>query len=1175
MAPPFPEKPPPDTYADAATPNPDSTADTATPHPAGPGGRAAAAFAPGASVAGRYEIVRFIAAGGMGEVYEALDRMLGTHVALKTIRPELVARPHMLERFRREILLARRVTHRNVCRIFDLGHQPAEPGPGLTFLTMELLRGETLRERLSRGRLGAAEALPLAAQMAEALGAAHDAGVVHRDFKSANVMLVPPGSTESEPRAVVTDFGLAWAAGDELSAITHPDHLIGTPAYVAPEQVEGRAVTAAADIYALGVVLYEMVTGRLPFQGDSPLSTVLKRFREDPASPRDHVPGLGPHWEAVILRCLERDPRDRFASAREVIQALRGEQVAPPPRLAARAWRRRLALAGAAGALVLIAAGAYRWSRRAVPAAADPAAAGQELAPPPARPARRSVAVLGFKNLSGRREQGWLSTALAEMLTAELAAGERLRTVPGESVSRMKTDLGLGDADSLGADTLGRVRSHTGADVVLLGSYLSHGPPGAQQLRIDLRLQDTAEGESVAALTETGTEEQLFDLVSRVGRRLRESLGAGELSAAEADTLKALLPSNPEAARLYAEGLARLRRFDALAARSLLEQAAKADPGYAPAQAALAEAWTALGYDAKAAEAARRAYEGAGAFSRAERLAIEARFRQAAREWPKAVELYRTLWTFFPDDLDHGLRLANAQISAGQGQDARATLAALRKLPAPASEDPRIELTEALASEALGDFKAEREQASRAAVKAQVLGASLLLARARLAEAWALRQLGQPREATAAALAARTLYEAAADRGGVALSLLYLSNGLEDAGDLDGARRAAEEGLAIRREIGDEHGTARMLNTLANVLDAQGDLPGARRRREESLVLFRKVGNPYGMAVATFNLANIKAKTGDHPGALAAYEESLAGFRKVGNRMGIAAALTGLGNELKERGDFTAARRHYDEALVLNREGGDGVGQSICLDNLGLMALLLGQVEEARAHYEESLRLARAAENQGFIATALAGLGEVLLWKDDLAGARRRHEEALAIRTRTGETKAAAESRMLLAALALEEGRAREAESQLRDLPEAFLKAGSPEDEASARALHARALLAVGDVAAAQAEVRKARALVRAVTPPEVRFPVAVAEGRVRAATGDSAGAARSLEATAREARAAGLTAYELQARLAAAEVEIRAGRAEAGRGRLREVQSEARAKGLGLLARQAAGALG
>ena len=1163
MAPPFPKDPRPDTYADevlAATPTPHGP----VPDWRGPG------FAPGVVLAGRYRIDRFIAAGGMGEVYEAEDRMLGTHVALKTIRAELVARDQVMERFKREILLARRVTHRNVCRIFDLGHHPASTGgPGVTFLTMELLRGETLRARLARGPMGPREALPLAGQMAAALAAAHDAGVVHRDFKTANVMLEPPGSSEPGPRLVVTDFGLAWAAGDDLASITHPDHLVGTPAYVAPEQAEGHDVTAAADIYAFGVVLYEMVTGRLPFEGDSPLSTVLKRFREDPASPLDHAPGLGPEWESVILRCLERDPHDRFASARDAVRALGGESAPTASMAGARARAassRRLAVPGGVIALVLIAAGAAVWTRRtAAPVVPAPAAARALPAT-----ARRSVAVLGFKDLSATRDHAWLSTALGEMLTTELAAGERLRTVPGENVARMKTDLRLPDAESLGRDSLARVRSHTGADVVLLGSYLTHGPPGAQQLRIDLRLQDTASGESVATLTETGSEARLFDLVSRAGRRLRESLGTGELSPADAGTLRAALPASPAAARLYAEGLARLRRFDALGARRLLEDATRADPGYAPAQAALAEAWSALGYDARAAEAARRAYEGAGDFSRAERLAIEARYRAVSREWPKAVELYRSLWTFFPDDLDHGLRLANAQISAGQGQDARVTLAAVRKLPAPASDDPRIELTEAMASEALGDFKAQLAQAERAAAKAQARGASLLLARARLSEAWAERHLGRPREATAASLAARRLYEDAGDRGGVALSLLFLSNGLEDEGDLAGARRAAEEGLAIRREIGDDHGMARMLNTLANVLDAQGDLVGARRRREEALALFRKVANPYGVAVATFNLANIKAKTGDHDVAKASYEEALAGFRKVGNQMGIGSALTGLGNEMKERGEFAAARRHYDEALAAHRETGDVVAQSICRANLGFMALMMGQVGEAQKHYEESLRLARSAENKIFIATALVGMGEVLAWKDDTAGARRRHEEALAIRTEVGEERGAAESRMLIAALDLERGEPREAETQLRGLPDAFKKFGSPEYEAWARALRARALLGVGDVPAAQAEVNAARARLHGVVPPEVRYAVAVAEGRVRAAAGDLAGAARSLEATASDARAAGLKGYELEARLAGAEVALKSGRIEPGRVQLREIDSEATAAGLARLARQA-----
>jgi predicted negative regulator of RcsB-dependent stress response len=259
----------------------------------------------------------------------------------------------------------------------------------------------------------------------------------------------------------------------------------------------------------------------------------------------------------------------------------------------------------------------------------------------------------------------------------------------------------------------------------------------------------------------------------------------------------------------------------------------------------------------------------------------------------------------------------------------------------------------------------------------------------------------------------------------------------------------------------------------------------------------------------------------------------------------------------------------------MHRETGDVVGQSIIRANLGFMALLLASLDEAQAHYEDGLQLARGAENKNLIATSLTGLGEVLLRRGDLAGARHRHEEALAMRSQMGEEKGAGESRMLLAGLTLEEGRARDAEAQLRGLPDAFRKVGAPEHEVHARAFHARALLAVGEVAAAQSEMRRARGLASPVIPPEVRFALAVAEGRVRAAAGDTAGATKSLEATAAEARAAGLKGYELEARLALAEVEMGSGRAEAGRARLRDIVSEARAKGLELLARQAAARAG
>src|SRR5262249_6242243 len=189
-------------------------------------------LAPGTELADRYRIVGFIAAGGMGEVYEAMDLALATHVAVKTIRSDLAAKEQVMERFRREVLLARRVTHINVCRIFDLGQHSSAAGT-VTFLTMELLPGETLLRLLQRaGPLTTSQAFPLVTQMAAALAAAHEAGVVHRDFKAANVMLVPGQSEGSPVRAVVTDFGLAWA-GDASRTLTRSDQLVGTPAYVA------------------------------------------------------------------------------------------------------------------------------------------------------------------------------------------------------------------------------------------------------------------------------------------------------------------------------------------------------------------------------------------------------------------------------------------------------------------------------------------------------------------------------------------------------------------------------------------------------------------------------------------------------------------------------------------------------------------------------------------------------------------------------------------------------------------------------------------------------------------------------------------------------------------------------------------------------------------------------
>jgi eukaryotic-like serine/threonine-protein kinase len=295
-------------------------------------------FSPQDVISGRFKVIRFIGKGGMGEVYEAQDLELRVRVALKAIRPEISSDPVTISRFRHEIQLARKVTHPNVCRIFDLGRHRLSSGVEITFLTMELLEGETLAAHLRRQvRLATEEALLLVEQMAEALAAAHAARVIHRDFKPSNVILVP---SDTKTRAVVTDFGLARALepmGSETISglLTTPEQLVGTPPYMAPEQLEGSEATPATDLYALGLVMYEMVTGKLPFSSRSGLGQILWRLKGLPPSPRVHSPDLDPRWESAIMRCLQTAPASRFQDAGEVMRALgRASEtgVAPSPR---------------------------------------------------------------------------------------------------------------------------------------------------------------------------------------------------------------------------------------------------------------------------------------------------------------------------------------------------------------------------------------------------------------------------------------------------------------------------------------------------------------------------------------------------------------------------------------------------------------------------------------------------------------------------------------------------------------------------------------------------------------------------------------------------------------------------------------------------------------------------
>ena len=301
-------------------------------------------FSSGELIAGRYEIIRFIAQGGIGEVYEVEDRELGGRFALKTLQDAAAREEGARERFRREIQLARRVTHRNVCRIYEAGTHDGHGRLPQLFLTMELLQGETLEQRIEKsGPLSPEDTVPLLRQMVAGLEAAHACGVVHRDFKSSNVMLEPPDSEfgTGVGRVVITDFGLARVVEEDEQALfrtVDSSGISGTVAFMAPEQLKDEASSPATDVYALGVVLFQMVTGRVPFNTKSSLSSLMQLLQEDAPSPRSLVPTLSKRWERVILRCLEKRPEDRFASALEVAEALRSRNRIQIPSQVRRRW---------------------------------------------------------------------------------------------------------------------------------------------------------------------------------------------------------------------------------------------------------------------------------------------------------------------------------------------------------------------------------------------------------------------------------------------------------------------------------------------------------------------------------------------------------------------------------------------------------------------------------------------------------------------------------------------------------------------------------------------------------------------------------------------------------------------------------------------------------------------
>lgn len=720
-----------------------------------------------------------------------------------------------------------------------------------------------------------------------------------------------------------------------------------------------------------------------------------------------------------------------------------------------------------------------------------------EPTPPPAVaevPSRLSVAILGFKNLSQQTETDWLSTALSEMLSTELAAGDDLRLVPGESVSRMKRELEVPEVDALAPETLAVVGRNLGIEYVIAGSYLALGQEGERDLRLNLLVQRTDGADDAIRFSQAGGESDIFDLVVDTAVSLRSRLDLGDLTSAQAEAAEATLSTSPEAMRLYAQGLEKMRDFEVAEARDLLGRAVASDSGFALAHAALSEAWLALGYDSEAAKSAQKAFELSAGLPRQHSLLIEGRFHETAAAWDEAIGTYEALFRFYPDSIDYGLRLARAQGTSGSSADALQTIDTLRRL---GREDPRIELLEAEVTYGAFDYERSLAAAREAEEQGKRHSAKILVAEALRVQGRALMQLDRRDEAIRVLLAAEELFEEAGDQGRKADAMATRATVLQFQGKIAEAETLHLESMAVADAIGNREAKANGQNTLALLYQRQGKLAEAR----------------------------------------ALLEQAVRTAREIGDRNQEAWYLDSMVWVVYHQGELDDARRLALEELAIYEDLESGEGLAWSHFYLGQIALRAGDVAGAREAYEKGFAAAGEEGSDYQLGFLHYGLGEALLEAGDLEGAARESEIALDLRSRLDEPGTLAASRLMMARLALEAGRAAEAESLARRSAAEFSQAKMPDFVASADAMTARAQLRAGRIEEAEATLRPALPTAARSEVPATRIAVGLAQAEWKAARRELANARYDLDQLIGECRSAGWRQWSLQLQLAREEL--------------------------------------
>jgi hypothetical protein len=1011
---------------------------------------------------GQFRVDARIGQGGLGIVYRAYDEKLRRAVALKVLHESSSASAvHLLE----EARTAASLNHRAIAAIYDV-----QQHDGVAFIVMELVAGTTLRAEMDRGPMAPDTVVRHARDLASGLACAHRSGIVHRDLKPENVMVTPEGD------AKILDFGLAREAPESKSPSggAGTTGVAGTPDYMAPEQARGLRVDARADVFSSGVVLYEMLTGKRPFPRRH---GVVPNGEEDVAGSRAWTiaaplgtlaKGAPADLVAIVDRCLAFEKEARFSDGDELFAALRALELREPPRprmLLRPTWWGAGALLGAGA----IAAGLLVTRTRRVAPAVD--AVGR----------RPAVAVIGQPG-----------DAIPELVGAELATGDALRVVPRDVIDRCCGQLATGGSEPT-PEVLARMGAVAGADYVVAETTEARGSDARLHLRV-YSLAASAHARDPLTATLDAPSGDPGALATRAGDRIRALLGRAPLTAAEEEAVRALLPRSPTAAEAYARGIACRTRYDHACARDAFQQAVQAEDDFALAHFELSRALSGMHLDAPAFAEATRALELASRLGREQHLVIEAQHAVAARDWHAASDVYRTLFGFFPDNLDYGIAYARAQVYSGQRDEAFATLDRLRAAPRTALDEVRLDMLEEFLSGKVADIKRRLAAARHAKEKADALGASWMSADARCAITEARLDLGDPDVDDRDLEEARALYEKLREDSGIASVLEAEASIKARHGDIAGAMANEDGALDLVRRSGDRYRLGHLLTGRGILLAVAGDFRRAETGFNDARQVWEEIHDDEGVAHNTGNAAYVRMMRGELAGARDAFERARSIHRRIGMKRGVAEQTGNVALAAYLEGDLALASREVKDAITQTRE-----------------------VEAAEETWH-----------------ALTTRGHVLRAQGDAAGAKQAYGEAADLAAHAGDADAHAEIQAVQALSALDAGDAREAARLARAAIDRFATSKLAHDEALARAVLVRALAADGDQEAAARELATLGPAMPSCQLFEARFLERIASTELAALRGDRDAAARFAAEARTMAEAAGVP-YVFEARLAEA----------------------------------------